>query len=149
GFDPAGWWFRGLFGEQLSQREHNRGVLGGALFHSRASEVASSKMASFTACSLRAAANRRAVKARLLTLRRFGFELLVRRGSEQLALSESALLEEAIQGGGGDGGFFWPDRANSRKRVVPVRCGFSRLRRSMRSASCGVMVRDCPRSCRG
>ena len=46
------------------------GVLGGALFHSRASEVASSKMASFTACSLRAAANRRAVNASLLTLRR-------------------------------------------------------------------------------
>jgi hypothetical protein len=35
----------------------------------------------------------------------FGFELLACRRSEQLAFGESALLEEAIQGGGGDGGF--------------------------------------------
>ena len=32
-----------------------------------------------------------------------GFELLVRRGSQQLALGEAALLEEAVEGGGGDG----------------------------------------------
>jgi hypothetical protein len=44
--------------------------------------------------------------------------------------------------------FLPDDRASSRNNVVPVRCGFSRLRRSIRSASCGVIVRDCPRSCR-
>ena len=81
----------------------------------------------------------------------FGFELLVRRRGEQLPFGEAALFEEAIQGGGGDRRrVFWPDdRASSRNRVVPVRCGFSRLSRSIRSASCGVMVRDWPRSWRG
>ena len=33
-----------------------------------------------------------------------GFELLVRRRGQQLALGEAALLEEAIQRGGGDAG---------------------------------------------
>ncbi len=37
------------------------------------------------------------------------------------------------------GEFLPEDRASSRSRVVPVRCGFSRFRRSIRSASCGVM----------
>jgi hypothetical protein len=32
----------------------------------------------------------------------FGFVLLARRGSEQLAFGKAALFEEAIQGGGGD-----------------------------------------------
>ncbi len=68
-----------------------------------------------------------------------GFELLVRGWrSEQLPFGEAALLEEAIERGSGMAGSFCSeDRASSRSRVVPVRCGFSRLRRSMRSASCG------------
>ncbi len=45
---------------------------------------------------------------------------------------------------------FRPDSsATFRNNVAPVRYGFSRFRRSMRSASCGGMVRDCPRSYRG
>src|ERR671922_1267877 len=71
-FDPAGRRGGRLLGQQLRQREHRRGrrILGGAVFHSSTSAVASSKMASLMACSLRAAAKRRAVKASLLTLRR-------------------------------------------------------------------------------
>src|SRR6266566_2092968 len=41
------------------------------------------------------------------------------------------------------------DNLSSRSRAATVRLGFSRLRRSMRLASCGLIVRDCPRSWRG
>jgi hypothetical protein len=40
----------------------------------------------------------------------FGFELLVRRGSQQLAFGEATLFKEAIQGGGRDGRFVLPGR---------------------------------------
>ena len=45
----------------------------------------------------------------------FGFELLVRRGSEQLPFREAALFEEAIQRGGGD------RRLRSGRTTKPVR----------------------------
>ena len=69
--DPAGRRGGRLFGEQLRQRYHGRfgSRLSGGVFHSIASAVASSKMASFTVCDLLAAARRKAVIASLLTLR--------------------------------------------------------------------------------
>ena len=45
----------------------------------------------------------------------FGFELLVRRRSEQLAFRKAALFEEAVEGGGGDAG------ACSGRTTEPVR----------------------------
>src|SRR6266699_6237117 len=64
-FDPAGRRRVGLLGEQLRQRNHGgfRRVLGGRVFHSSASEVASSSNPSFTSCILREAAMRSAVNA--------------------------------------------------------------------------------------
>ena len=78
-----------------------------------------------------------------------GFELLVRVAVEQqLPFGEAARVQEAIERGSRQAGVrsCSADRASSRSRVAPVRCGFSRLRRSMRAASCGATARDWPRS---
>jgi len=63
-------------------------------------------------------------------------KLLVHRRASSLTLGEAALLRKRQSVEGEVPALSWPDdRANSRNSVVPVRCGFSRLRRSIRSAS--------------
>src|SRR6516162_4728824 len=66
-FYEAGRWRGRLLFQELTQGK-DRGCWG--LAHNRASVVASSRIASFTADTLRAAASRRAVMTSLLTLRR-------------------------------------------------------------------------------
>ena len=84
---------------------------------------------------------------------KLGFVLFVRGGfvEQQLAFGEAAGAQETIERGSRQAGLVrarWP-AANSRSRAAPVRCGFSRLSRSMRAAVSGATARACPRSWRG
>ena len=66
---------------------------------------------------------------------------------QELTFGEAAGAQEAIERGGRKAGCcFCVAVASSRNRAAPVRCGFSRLSRSMRAASSVVTARACPRS---
>jgi hypothetical protein len=77
-------------------------------------------------------------------------ELFVCRRSEELTFGQAALLEETVKGGRRDYGVVLP-RGKSK---FPKQCGAGTMRVftfeiSIKSASCGVITRDWPRSCRG
>ena len=82
-------------------------------------------------------------------IRKLRFVLLVCGGfvEQQLALGEPAGAQETIERGSRKTGLLRSlATANSRSRAAPVRCGFSRLSRSMRAAVSGATARVCPRS---